>query len=339
MEYILILKGNNKELAIYEFETLFEVYFNRKIELKPVENIFYSFEVDCEIDFPEEFLNRLTYTNSIIKCYGFYETYELYSKNLPNLKEFDGKTFLARLKKSKKIIAATYEERLLAKPIWDSFSNPKVSIDNPQVEFNFIFTSKKGFYFGLKLYQNDRDYLRRMPKQRPIVMPYTLKSDMARAAINLLGLKEGIILDPFCGIGGILLEAKDMKFEIIGNDISYNDLKYFKTNFEHYFPDSKYERILADSKTQYLKDNTVDGIVSDIPYGKCSRKLGSDLYENFLINAKQMLKPNRKMVIIYANFCEFRELALKYFTEIVEIKEYINASMTRYILVLRNDRE
>jgi tRNA G10 N-methylase Trm11 len=71
---------------------------------------------------------------------------------------------------------------------------------------------------------------------------------MARASINLLGIKSGKILDPFCGIGGILLEAYDMKFEVIGNDISWNDLKYFKENFDYFYPDSnnKYFRILAD---------------------------------------------------------------------------------------------
>ena len=192
---------------------------------------------------------------------------------------------------------------------------------------------------GIKIFENDKDYLTRMPKLRPIKMPYTLKSDMARAAINMLKLKEGIILDPFCGIGGILLEATDMGFEIIGNDISWNDLKYFKKNFDHYYPKTSYIRILADSKTQFLKENTVDAIVTDIPYGKCSRKLGTDLYEKFLQSAKQYLKPNKRLVIIYANFTQFKPLALKYFDEVVEIEEYINKSMTRHILVLENRRE
>ena len=40
------------------------------------------------------------------------------------------------------------------------------------------------------------------------------------------------------------------------------------------------------------------------------------------------------MVIIYANFVNFKKLALKYFNEVLEITEYINASMTRHILVL-----
>jgi len=178
-----------------------------------------------------------------------------------------------------------------------------------------------------------------MPKLRPVKMPYTLKSDMARASINLLKLKtNSTILDPFCGIGGILLEGYDMGFKIIGNDISWNDLKYMKKNFDHYFPNSNYVRILADSQTQFLKENSIDGIVTDIPYGKCSRKLGENLYENFLKSAKKYLKPNKRLIIIYANFVEFKQIAKKYFTELKEIDEYINKSMTRHILILENKK-
>ena len=177
-----------------------------------------------------------------------------------------------------------------------------------------------------------------MPKLRPVAMPYTLKSDMARASVNLLELKKGVVLDPFCGIGGILLEAYDMNFEIIGNDISWNDLKYFKENFAYFYPKADYTRILADSKTQFLKENTIDGIVTDIPYGKSSRTLGIDLYENFLKSSKVYLKDGARMIVIYANFVEFKKIALKYFNQVIEIDQYINKSMTRHILVLENTK-
>ena len=43
---------------------------------------------------------------------------------------------------------------------------------------------------------------------------------------------------------------------------------------------------------------------------------------------KVYLKPGKRMVVIYANFLEFKELTLKYFDEVCEIEEYINKSMT-----------
>lgn len=51
-----------------------------------------------------------------------------------------------------------------------------------------------------------------------------------------------------------------------------------------------------------------------------------------------MLKKNSRMVIIFANFVEFRDLALKYFNEVKTINQYINKSMTRHIIVLENTK-
>ncbi len=340
--YYLILKGNNKDLATTEFETLWNLYYNEKIKLKREENVMYCFSSKNIINSSHELLKRLTLTNYLGIVIKENKNFEQFKDNLKfdEIKEAQNLKFAIRLKKSKHELEIPYPEKALAKPIWDLLENPKVSLEKPDIEYNFILSSKikDKIVMTKKLHENPKEYMQRMPKFRPVVMPYTLKSDMARAAVNLLNLKEGTVLDPFCGIGGILLEAVDMNFKVIGNDISWNDLKYFKQNFDHYYPKAKYKRILADSSKPFLKDNSVDGIVSDIPYGRCSRKLGEDLYENFLKNAKNYLKPGKRMVIIYANFVEFKDLALKYFDKVVEIDEFINRSMTRHILVLENNK-
>jgi putative methyltransferase (TIGR01177 family) len=336
-EYILVLKGTNKDLATYEFETLWKVYFNEDIKLKQLHNVYYTFKSKNLINISSKLLKRLTYTNKLClkKFEGNFKNFNKEINNL-DLEKYDSKKFAVSYSRFKKEIIAENESKELAKPIFNLYKTPIVDLKNPDIVFFFFYINNSDFIFTELIYENDKDYLRRMPKFRPVAMPYTLKSDMARGSINLLGLKEGIVLDPFCGIGGILLEAYDMNFEIIGNDISWNDLKYFKENFKYFYPDAKYTRILADSKTQFLKDNTIDGIVTDIPYGRASRKLGTDLYENFLISSKKYLKKDALMIIIYANFVEFKELALKYFKEEYEINQFINKSMTRHILVLKN---
>ncbi len=336
-DYILILKGNNKNLARFEFETLWDTYFNEDIVLEEVKNVVYKFSSDILVDSNHEIFTRLTYTNSLVKKLGEFLDLKDFKDNLGDVSSYDSKSFLARVKKSRKAYKQDIKERDLARVLWDSLKNPKVDINNHEVEFNFIFIEHyEKFFFGVKLYENAKDYMRRMPKMRPVAMPYTLKSDMARAAINLLALKKGVVLDPFCGIGGILLEAYDMNFEIIGNDISWNDLIYFKENFDYFYPNSEYKRTLADSCTQFLKENTIDGIVTDIPYGKCSRKLGDDLYNNFLISAKRYLKKGSRLIVIYSNHTKFKPIALKHFRQIKEVEEYINKDMTRYVLVLEN---
>jgi tRNA (guanine10-N2)-dimethyltransferase len=319
--YYLVLKGSNKGLATTEFETLFNTYYDESIKLEKIENTMYKFSSNKILD-SKELLHRLTFTNYI----GLKIEKEDFSK-------YEGKSFRVRIKKSRKDLDHKREEKEIAELIWDVQKNPKVDLETPQVEFNLLINEEEEVYC-VKIFENDKDYLRRMPKERPIAMPFTLKSDMARAAINLLGIKEGIVLDPFCGIGGILLEAKDMKFETIGNDLSWRDLQHLKTNWAHYFPNTKPNLIIADCKTQFLNANSVDGIVTDIPYGKSSQKLGVELYEDFLKHSSVYLKDGRRMIVIFANFVDFKPLVKKYFKEIQQIDEYINKSMTRHILIL-----
>lgn len=340
-KYFLFLKGNNKVLAINEIETLWGVFMKEKIVVKQAENTLYYFHSKKKIDGSEEFLKRITFTNylgiELFEGDNFKEFEKKFDFDL--LKDYDGKKFCVRFRKSKSGLGVLYEPRFLAKPIWDSFQNPVVELENYEVEFSYIFYDDiNKIHFCKMLYVNEKDYMDRMPKLRPANKPYTLKSDIARASLNLLGIKKGLVLDPFCGIGGILLEAYDLGFDIAGNDINWNDLKEMKKNFDYYYPKAEYIRTLADSANQFFKDNTVDGIVTDIPYGKSSRKLGKDLYEDFLKASKCYLKKGKRIIIIYANFLEFRNIALKYFDEVCEIEEYINKSMTRYILVLENNK-
>jgi putative methyltransferase (TIGR01177 family) len=334
--YFLILKGCNKKLAILEFENLFEIYNEEKITLKLIENSLYHFKSKNKIK--KKILTRLTFTNYI----GIKKD-EMTNPNKINLKKkdllkYENKKVRLRIKKSKRNLEINYNEKELSKNLIPKLNLVKVSLENPDIEFNYVFYENQEKLILLeKIFENDKDYLNRMPKLRPIAMPYTLKSDMARASINLLNIKKGIVLDPFCGIGGILLEAKDMGFQIIGNDISWNDLKYFKKNLSYFFPKAKAHLILTDASKQFLKENSIDGIVSDIPYGKSSRLKGNDLYEKFLKSSQKYLKKGKRIIIIYANFVEFKELALKYFKEIDEIEEYINKSLTRYILILEKE--
>lgn len=340
-DYFLILKGNNKDLAIKEFENLWYLYNKENIRVKQVKNIYYKFKAKTKIESDNELLSRLTLTNKLfltLEKFNSFEDYKIWVSN-QDFSYLENKTFSIAIRRANSNIEMSFLEKDIAKPLWDSLKTPKVNLDNADFKFSSLLVEKDTFYFCLEIFENNKDYLRRMPKLRPVKMPYTLKSDMARACINLSSSKEGILLDPFCGIGGILLEGHDMGYKVIGNDISWNDLKYMKENFKHFYPKAKPIRILADCKTIFLKEDTVDSIVTDIPYGKSSRKLGLDLYEDFLKQSRICLKENHRLIVIYANFVDFKKLALKYFEEEYEIKEYINKSMTRNMLVLKNTKK
>jgi len=348
--YYVILKGNNLALAETEFNTLWRLYSKEENGLELVSNVVYKLvtkiKLDKSCDFFSRLKSRLTYTNYIGEFLEEFSDIDDYNENILKVgfEEYDGVPFRFKVKKSRIKEKLAYDERVLAGPIWKSFSNPIVSIDDYKVEFNPMFIEgSESILFCKKFYENEKDYKRRMPTLRPVKMPYTLKSDMARACVNLLGIDDGVILDPFCGTGGILLEAYDMGFSVIGNDINVYDLYNMRENFDYFYPDA-YESgnvmtTLCDSQTQFLDENSIDGIVSDIPYGKCSRKLGDDLYNRYLEASQKYLKKDARMIIVYANFSDFSVLADKYFEIEHKIEEFINKSMTRYILVLKNSRK
>ena len=139
--YILVLNGNNKELAIAEFETLYETFFNEKNKLKQLSHTIYSFKTKYEIESQPEFLKRLTYTNKITKQIFKAKNIKHYKENISkfNISQYENKTFLARNIKPHKTIKSSYTERELAKPIWDNLTNPKISIEKPEITFNFFF--------------------------------------------------------------------------------------------------------------------------------------------------------------------------------------------------------
>ena len=343
-KYLVIIQGNNHHFSIAEFTSLYATYFNSKLSITQIQNTLYMLETQEKLpNITHPLFTRITFIDTVFKFLYQAETFSqlleklelkvhLYSKSFA----IEQQSFKTKSqKKSQK--KSNIENSTLAYPIYKLLSHLHVDLNSPNHTFTYLFTPNSVFLCE-KLFKNSKDYLKRMPKLRPISKPYTLKSDMARAGINLLQLQENeTLLDPFCGIGGILLEGANMKLSTIANDINAQDIRHLKTNFK-YFKFPLPQLFQEDAQTQFLEKNSVMGIISDIPYGKSSRKCGTKLYENFLKNATNILQKNRRMVIIYANFTHFKELALQYFEEVFEIEEYINKSMTRYILVLKNSK-
>ena len=337
-KYLLIMQGSNYNFFYQEFKNLFNLYFpDESFSLTQLQNTLYSLTTSHKLPKKtHEFFTRITLTRGIYELLFQAKDFDSLLEHLKLKTHLYSNTFAVSQINIK--TKANIENATLAYPIGKQLSHLKANLKEPEHLFNYIFTPNV-VYFTHTIFENQKTYLKRMPVKRAINKPYTLKADMSRTCINLLDVKSGdVVLDPFCGIGGILLEGLDMNLTMIGNDINEKDLEHTKTNCKHFnlpLP-TLYN---YDSKLQFLDENSVDGLVSDIPYGKSSRKLGEELYEGFLQSAQKMLKPNKKMVIIYGCFTNFKPLALKYFEELVEIEQYMNASLTRYILVLKNSKK
>ncbi len=217
------------------------------------------------------------------------------------------------------------DEKEIAKKVFKKLKNPTVKLRNSDSEFHF-FLIDDNVICGKFLYEVDKTHLKRKAHLRPSLHPTSMNPALAKACINLTGLKKGSILDPFCGSGGILIEAAIMGFNAIGYDIDEMQIKRAGKNLEYY--QAKAELQTVDALTSKVK---VNAIVTDIPYGKSSKAGNvSTLANKFLAHAKNLTD---NMVIIYPDFINPDFYGWKVEKE---YSVYIHKSLTRKIAKLHS---
>lgn len=140
------------------------------------------------------------------------------------------------------------------------FVNPlsrSSSLNTAQIVGNDIL--KKGFelciikgndedIYGITMGVQDIDGFakRDMEKPHTDLEMGTLPPKLARIMVNLTGRKDGIIWDPFCGSGTILMEASILGFDVLGSDIDDKAILFTEENLQWlsekgYINDIKYE--------------------------------------------------------------------------------------------------
>lgn len=221
------------------------------------------------------------------------------------------------------------KEKELAEIIWKKLKNPKVSFKNPKTEIDFVFEGKKVFC-GIRLDKNNEKFEERKAHKRPGFSPISLHPKLARALVNMTSIKKGeTLLDPFCGTGGILLEAGLMGIKCIGSDIAEDMLEKAKINMNS-FKIKNYKLIKADARKMKIKCNA---IATDPPYGKASslhKQNIKKLYSGFLANAYRILNKKTRLAIIFPNRLSIKSK----FKTLKRIDIPIHKSLTRTITIL-----
>ena len=174
----------------------------------------------------------------------------------------------------------------------------KVNLDNPDVEvLCFI---DRDFFIGIKysFLTLTRDFNVRKPQYRPYFHPTGMHPKIARVLVNLARVKPSdTILDPFCGTGGILIEAGLMEMKIFGTDIDEEKVRGCRKNLKYYGLSGEIETANALK----IKKTKVDAVVTDPPYGRSSfvsEKNLKEFYNKFLKVAVSVLKKNGHVVLV-----------------------------------------
>jgi tRNA (guanine10-N2)-dimethyltransferase len=272
---------------------------------------------------------RLAYTNSAYELLFAAERDDLIAK----MKDFDWQkhyqtNFCLKVTNLTEI-STEHQIPFLADIIWKKLRDPKADLRNPKTVFEIIFADR--VYVCKLIWRNSKDYNQRKPHMRPMLYPISLSPKLARACVNMTGIKKGIILDPFCGTGGFLIEAALMGFATDGSDMDPIMIRRTRANLEYY--NCKRFRLRADDALTLSK--AYDFIVTDLPYGRNTKNIEyRALYSGFLKALEKMLK--RRAVIIFPDFCDYKKMVSKTrkLRIVKEFDYYIHKSMTKKIVVI-----
>ena len=170
----------------------------------------------------------------------------------------------------------------------------KPNLSNPKEVFDLVIDGDK-VWISRRVWENDpKEFMKRDPKARPVFNPTSLKPKLARLLVNLSGIKPGErLLDPFCGVGGILIEASLMGIDATGIEIDKRWADGARKNLDYY----RLKANVINADFLEWEDGRFDAIVTDLPYGRSS-KLKGDM-ETFYKNAfKKMEKLSKKLVVM-----------------------------------------
>jgi tRNA (guanine10-N2)-dimethyltransferase len=208
----------------------------------------------------------------------------------------------------------------------------RADLENPEMDIRAIISRSK-VVFGYEVARPDRGgFERRRPHLKPFFYPGVLMPRMARALVNITMVRPGeLLLDPFSGTGGILVEACLIGVRGAGVDVQEKLNRGARANLEGLEADL----ILGDARCLPFKDASVDAIVSDTPYGRSAvikARSKDEILSRSFEEMFRVLKAGRRAVIVTDRPAE--ELLRSKEFRIVELhSDRVHRSLTRYIHV------
>lgn len=251
-----------------------------------------------------------------------------------------GKSFAVHIKRVKES-SPTIDALELAKKIAGLIAGEvefKVDLAHPNVELLGVLTEQK-CALGITVARVDRNqFAARRPSLRQSFHPGTLMPTFARCIVNLARTpRGGTLLDPFSGVGGILLEAGLMGAKPIGIDIKEQMVEGAKQNLEA-SGITDFKLMVGDAR-KLPTTLEVDAIATDPPFGRQASTAGTPiekLYEEALPSMAGALKRGRYACIASPAELELEELAAGAgFRTVEQHEQRVHRSLTRRIYVFR----
>ena len=224
--------------------------------------------------------------------------------------------------------------------ILNSVPGSAVELRNPKKEFIGMI-SKGLFSLGqVAARRQDRNVGQRRPSERPALHPSTMKPRLARCFVNLARARIGeVLLDPFCGVGGILIEAGVMGCKAVGSDRDPRMVRKAMKNIRHFAIESGGVVVADARKSPYLK---APSIATDPPYGRGASTMGSgpsQLLKAFLAESYSILPSDGFLCLAAPRDIGVQRLGLEAGLSVVESHlTRVHRSLVREIVVFSRSK-
>jgi len=235
------------------------------------------------------------------------------------------------------------KELPLAGFIFNKIPNVKVDLTHPKTLFVF-FERNKTIYATVQEGLNPQNFEERKTHNRLAPHPSSMHPKLCRWFVNMTGIRKSgtakskslsksqklVLTDPFCGSGGILIEASLLGFDVEGYDLDRIMVNRAKINLINVKTKTHLE--VKDALTI---NKPMKYVAFDFPYGRAT-KAGPliPLYEGFLKVLKTRL--TGKAVIGYPDYIDLGSMARSLNLKIAEgpFDYYLHKSLTKKMIVV-----
>jgi tRNA (guanine10-N2)-dimethyltransferase len=207
-----------------------------------------------------------------------------------------------------------------------------VDLETPDVPVRVMISDRLHFYI-CDFEINRKQFDVRKVGERPFFSPISLHPRYARTLVNLTRVRRGeTILDPFCGTGGILIEASMIGAKVHGSDIAEDMVGGCVANLNHFH--APFERVdvsdIGDIASVFGK---VDVVATDPPYGRSAslwKEGKSSLYARAMDAFVDTVRPGGRVGVVFPAPLEHHR------EELIEIESHIqrvHRSLSRHYFI------
>lgn len=214
----------------------------------------------------------------------------------------------------------------------------RVNLKNPHVLIRTVLNDDQVLVGDRVSKISKKHFFEFKPHKRPFFYPGSMHPKLARCMVNLTHVKRGeSLLDPFCGTGGILIEAGIIGAQVIGSDLDYKMVKGTKENLLH-CGITDFKIFISDARSLPLTE-PVDAVATDPPYGISASTGGEkslDLYKQSIVSLAKIIKEDGRLCMATPHYLDIHEVLKGTNFEVIEQHHIrMHKSLTRVISILK----